>query len=212
MKLYRFEHSNYCHKVQMALDLLGRRYELVEVPYGDRAELLSVSGGLRVPVLVLEGGEVVADSRRICARLVAGEGGERLVPPALAGPIWAYADFCDGALEDVVFRLASPGIRRRLSTVADRALFTLVKERRYGEGCLEAWERDQASLADRAREALAPTLETLQRVPFVFGDAPTLADAALYGQLAMLRIAGGEVRRLGKELVGWMERLPGGGD
>src|SRR5271170_4587905 len=139
MKLYRFNYSNYCRKVEMALDLLGRNHELIEVAYGERSELLKVSGALSVPVLVEDDGTVIADSRRICAHLASGPGGERLVPPALAGLVWAYADFCDGALEDILFRLAAPGIRRRFTSAADRALFTLIKERRYGAGCLDAW-------------------------------------------------------------------------
>ena len=81
-------------------------------------------------------------------------------------------------------------------------------QRRYGEGCLEAWERDQGSLTDRAREALAPTLTTLERSAFVCGAEPTLADAALFGQLAMLRIGGRDPGELGKPLATWLERLP----
>jgi len=208
MKLYRFNYSNYCRKVQMALDLLGRTYELVEVPYSERGELLKVSGALSVPVLVEADGTVIADSRRICAHLAAGPGGERLVPPTLAGPVWAYADFCDGVLEDILFRLAAPGIRRRFTTAADRALFTLIKERRYGAGCLDAWERELPALVVRAREALAPTLTTLERAPFVFGAEPTLADAALHGQLAMVKIGGYDPAELGKGLGEWMARLP----
>jgi glutathione S-transferase len=33
---------------------------------------------------------------------------------------------------------------------------------------------------------LAPTERTLSAQPFLFGEKPTLADAALYGQFAML--------------------------
>jgi glutathione S-transferase len=208
MKLYRFAYSNYCNKVQMALEILGRGYELVDVPYGDRAELLKVSGGLVVPVLIEEDGKVIVDSRRICAHLAAGKDGERLVPRPLSGPVWSYADFCDGALEDLLFRLAAPGIRKQFTSVAERALFTLMKERRYGAGCLDAWERDQAALVGQASEALAPTLTTLDRVPFVFGATPTLADAALYGQLEMVRIGGRDPDDLGKPLGAWLARLP----
>ncbi len=208
MKLYRFPYSNYCGKVQMALEILGRPYELVDVPYGDRAELLRVSGGLTVPVLVEEDGSALVDSHRICAHLASGRDGERLVPAALSGPIWAYADFCDGALEDILFRLAAPGIRKRFTSVAERALFTLMKERRYGSGCLDAWELDQSTLLSRAREALAPTLTTLDHAPFVFGAHPTLADPALNGQLAMLRSGGPDPADLGKPLGAWMARLP----
>src|SRR3974390_2370587 len=106
-KLYQFDYSPYAVKVRCALDLIGRRCQVVEVPYGDRHELLAVTGGaLAIPVFVEDDGQVIQDSRRICAHLVAGPRGDLLVPPRMAGPIWAYADFCDGALEDVLFRLA----------------------------------------------------------------------------------------------------------
>jgi glutathione S-transferase len=190
MKLYRFRYSPYARKVQMLLDLLGASYEVVEVPYSDRNELARLTGGyIYVPVLVDDAGEVVTESRTICERLLAREGGARLVPSPWEGPIWAYTDFTDGPLEDVLFRIASPGMRDRWPAAGDRALYVLVKERKFGAGCIDAWERDRASLVARARTLLAPTLRTLAARPFLFGDAPTLADAALYGQCAMLEEA-----------------------
>ena len=45
MKLYRFEYSCFARKVQMVLDLLGLRYDLVEVPFGDRTELVELTKG-----------------------------------------------------------------------------------------------------------------------------------------------------------------------
>jgi glutathione S-transferase len=207
-KIFRFDYSPYAYKVQCALDLLGRRYDIVEVPYSDRGELLAVTGGsLSIPVFVDDDGKVIQDSRRICAHLAAGPGGELLVPPRLAGPIWAYADFCDGALEDVLFRLAAPGIRRRFATLADRALYTLIKERRYGAGCLDDWEREQDSLLVRGLEILTPTLTTLGLQPFLFGEAPTLADAALYGQCVMVEAGGPGLAALGSSLTAWKKRL-----
>jgi glutathione S-transferase len=207
-KIYRFDYSPYAHKVQCALDLLGRSYQVVEVPYNDRTELLALTGGaLAIPVFVDDDGKVVQDSRRICAHLAAGPGGELLVPPRLAGPVWAYADFCDGPLEDVLFRLASPGIRRRFATLADRALYTLIKERRYGAGCVDDWDRQRAELLRRGQELMVPTLTTLGLQPFLFGEDPTLADAALYGQFMMVEIGGQDLAAFGPTLTSWKKRL-----
>jgi glutathione S-transferase len=187
MKLYRLHYSPYARKVQMVLDLLGVRYELREVDYCDREELARVTGGyVYVPVLVEDDGAVITESRVICQRLLGTERGRRLVPAPWEGPIWAYADFADGPLEDVLFRIASPAVRDTWPTAFARALYVLVKERKFGAGCVEAWERDRGALIARARDLLAPTLSTLSARPFLFGDQPTLADAALYGQCAML--------------------------
>jgi glutathione S-transferase len=187
MKLYRFRYSPYARKVQMVLDLLGARYDLIEVPYSDRNEIARVTGGyVYVPVLVDDSGRVVIESRDICQHLLAGAEGERLVPPPWQGPIWAYADFVDGPLEDVLFRIASPAVRDRWPNPGDRALYVLVKERKFGAGCVDAWQRDRDALVQKARKLLAPTLVTLASRKFLFGDAPTLADAALYGVCKML--------------------------
>jgi glutathione S-transferase len=209
MKLYRFEYSCYARKAQMVLDLLGLRYDVVEVPFGDRTELVALTNGyVQVPVLVDDAGKVTVDSRAICTELLRGEPGERLVPSPWQGPVWAYADWVDGPLEDVAFRIASPGIRRRFARPADAALFVFIKERKFGRGCVDEWERTAGELIARARAMLAPTVQTLGQQRFIFGVRPTLADAALYGQCAMLRCADAALpAALAPALGEWMTRV-----
>ena len=187
MKLYRFRYSPFARKIQMLLELAGRPHQVLEVPYTDRSELARLTGGyIYVPVLVDDEGRVLVESRAIAEHLLTGEAARRLTPEPLEGPIWAYADFCDGPLEDILFRIASAPIRDAWQDPGERALYTLIKERKFGAGCVEQWAASREQLLARARQLLAPTLRTLQRVPFLFGDHPTLADAALYGNLAML--------------------------
>ncbi|MGE5721826.1 MAG: glutathione S-transferase family protein [Sphingomonadales bacterium] len=209
MKLYRFQYSCYARKVQMLLDLVGASYAVVEVPFSDRSELAALTGGyIQVPVLVDEAGKVIVDSRSICQRLLQGTRGAALVPAPWQGPIWAYADWCDGPLEDVCFRLASPGIRARMERPVDRALFTFIKERKFGRGCVDEWERSIPALLDRTVELLGPTVETLHQQPFIFGASPTLADAALYGQCWMMRWASAAfLPAFGEAIPLWMNRL-----
>jgi glutathione S-transferase len=92
-----------------------------------------------------------------------------------------------------LFRLGPPAVRDAWPTSWERALYTLVKERRYGAGAIESWEADRGGLLLRGRALLAPTARTLERRPFLFGDAPTLADLALYGQYMMLEEADPEL-------------------
>jgi glutathione S-transferase len=190
MKLYRFRYSPYARKVQMLLDLMGAAHEIVEVSYTDRDELAALTGGyIHVPVLVTDDGKPIVESRAICEHLVASRAGARFVPSPFEGPIWAYHDFVDGPLEDPMFKIGSPAVRDAWPTPGARALYVLIKERKYGAGCVDAWERDRASLIAKARHLLAPTLKTLSVRKFLFGDAPTLADASLYGLCAMLEAA-----------------------
>jgi glutathione S-transferase len=209
MKLFRFDYSPYARKVQMLLDLLGHRPQLIDVPYGDRTELATLTGGyIYVPVLVEDDGNVITESRRICERLLRGEAGRALVPSPLDGPIWAYSDWCDGLLEDVIFRIGSPWVRDRWASVSDRALYVLVKERKFGAGCVDAWARDQDQLIERANAMLEPTARTLALQPFIFGAAPTLADAALYGEFAMLiTVKPALIERFAPAFAAWIRRM-----
>jgi glutathione S-transferase len=196
MKLYRFRYSPYARKVQMLLELAELPHEVVEVRYGEREELAQLTGGyIHVPVLVLDDGEVVTESRRICERLVARSEARHLVPPSLRAAVWAFHDFIDGPVEDVLFRIASPAVREKWPTAWERALYTLIKERKFGAGCVDAWAAGRAQLIDRAKSVLEPARQTLAEQPFVFGDALTLADAALYGQWAMLEAESPELLR-----------------
>jgi glutathione S-transferase len=209
MKLYRLRYSPYARKVQILLDLLPAKYEIIEVPYGRREELASLTGGyIQVPVLVDDAGAVTVESRAICEKLLAGSAGKRLVPAPFEGPIWAYADFADNTLEDVLFRLASPAIRDAWTNPFERALYVFVKERKFGAGCVDAWKRDAETLLGRARHLLAPTLATLEQRPFLFGDAPTLADAALYGECLMMEEGNKELlAQLSPALAPYLRRM-----
>jgi glutathione S-transferase len=208
IKLYRFDYSPFVRKVEIALDLIGAEYEAIDVPYGDRTELAELTGGyIQVPVLVADG-EVITDSSSICRWLVSREQGRWLVPPDLAGAVWAFADWCDGPLEDVMFRIATPAISRRFPRLADRAMFIFIKERKYGAGCVAQWEREHDALIGKAAALLGPTLQTLGKRAFVFGDDPTLGDAALYGQFMMLQVADpGLPSRVSKAIGPWMRKL-----
>jgi glutathione S-transferase len=209
MKLYRFRYSPYARKVQMLLDLMPVRYELVEVPFGQRDELARITGGyIQVPVLVDDDGAVTVDSRAICEKLLALPAAKQLLPSPLEGPIWAYADFADNTLEDVMFRIASPAVRDAWESPFERALYVFVKERKFGTGCVDAWLRDRENLFARARRLLAPTLATLEQRPFLFGDLPTLADAALYGECVMIEEGRPELlQRLAPALPAYSRRL-----
>jgi len=75
--------------------------------------------------------------------------------------------------------------------------FTLVKERKYGSGCLDQWRADHDGISAEARALLAPV-------------AQTLADAALYSQLSILVWTDpARPRRLTGPLAGWFDRIEG---
>lgn len=211
MKLYRFRHSPYARKVQTLLDLLRHDYQTIDVQYGERNELATLTGGyVYVPVLVTNDDKVLVESRDICQFLLADEQAAWLVPSPLEGPIWAYADFIDGPVEDLLFRVGSPDTRKQWPSASDRALYTMNKERKFGAGCIEQWLRERDGLLTRARKLLGPSFSTLSKQRFLFGDRPSLADAALHGQSLMLEEANPElVGRVSPALAEHAQRMTG---
>lgn len=67
--LYRAPWSTNVQRVTMALAHKGLEFEEVVISYDDRSPVEAVSGQPLVPVVVFDGGEVVADSMAIVARL-----------------------------------------------------------------------------------------------------------------------------------------------
>jgi glutathione S-transferase len=213
MRLHRLDYSCYARFVQATLELVKVPFELVDVRYGDREELAKLTGGyIQVPVLELDDGTPIVDSRRIALHLArTDERVARLVPDADAALVWAYVDFANGPVEDAAFRLASPGIARRFESAFERALFVFSKERKFGAGCVDAWERDADALFEQLAAVLEPTARTLAHRPFLLGREPTLADLALLSQLLMLDLgAPDRVAQLVLRfdvLRAWRERL-----
>lgn len=210
MRLHRFAYSCYARFAQATIELAGASCAIVEVPFGDRDELARLTGGyIQVPVVELDDGTVVTDSRRIVETLCRSDARfAPLVPTADAAAIWAYVDWAGGQLEDVAFRIACPGIAPRFPRPFERALFVFIKERKYGTGCVDAWRKDFEQLAARMQELLAPSAATLASRPFLFGDAPTIADAALYGQIVMMEFGKPDfVATLPPALLAWRMRL-----
>src|SRR5260370_8087591 len=106
LRLYQFITSPFCAKVRKILDYKGLDYEVVEVDYLERKELLLASGQLIVPVLTFEDGETIADSDRISMLLEDRYPELTIFPSEWRGVHLGLARYFDTELEDALFRLA----------------------------------------------------------------------------------------------------------
>ncbi len=212
MRLHQFDYSPFAAKVRKCLELKGLAFEVVNVPYADRRALVALTGGtMQIPVME-DGGRVMDESARITAYL-----DERYPPSLREDPLAVVIEgWADNVLEDMAFRLAAPGIHDRMADMEGRAdapaLFRLIKERKFGPGCLGAWRAAERSLADRVLALLRPLGELIAERPFLLGSDPSLADAAVYGQLFMLELAlPGFVKREVPAMSGWYRRIADAG-
>ena len=193
MLLYDSPVSGNCYKVRLLLAHLGIRYERRTMDVVDRSNRADVLGelnpSLRVPTLVLDDGRALGESGAILWYF--GEG-TPFVPddPFERAQVlqWMFFEQYDHepALAVVRFWLAYSG---RPEAFADR----LDERRAAGYRALDALETHLAG-----RE-------------FLVGDAPTLADIALYGYTHVADEGGFDLGRY-PAIRAWLERvaaLPG---
>src|SRR5215469_16385501 len=108
MRLYQFATSPFCAKVRKILDFKGIDYEVIDVDYVERKELVMVSGQMMVPALTLETGETLVDSERIALMVEEHDPEPTIFPHAWRGVHLALARYFDTELEDALFRAAIP--------------------------------------------------------------------------------------------------------
>jgi glutathione S-transferase len=203
MKLYQFAYSPYAAKVRKVLELKRLAYELIEVPYLDRQEVVRLTNQVVLPILV-DGDRAIADSPAITAYL-----DDQYAPNLRSGVAATIESWADSSLEDVAFRIASPAVEPKIAELNGgrddaRAMYRFVKERKFGVGCIDAWARDKTQLTAKLRAFVA----SLAPSPYLLGDSPSLADAAVWGNFHMLEWAmPGWVTREVPHLAEWYQRV-----
>jgi glutathione S-transferase len=190
-KLYQFLGSPFCAKVRKLLAFKGVEFEVIEVDYLERKELLIASGQLTVPAVTLDNGETIVDSARIAMRLEELYSEPTIFPSGWRGMHVALADYIDNHLEESVYPLAlADELAYYSKQGADRgALWHFIRERKFGRGFVDRTIADHKANWERFRRALAPFEEQLGNAPFLTGRIG-LADFALYGQLYYLAFTG----------------------
>lgn len=192
-RLFQFLTSPFCAKVRKILDYKGVDYEIIEVDYLERKELLTASGQIMVPALTLTSGETVVDSDRIAMRLEETYPEPTIFPPGLRGLHLVLARYIDSAVEDALFRFAVPDeleYFRRLGAERE-AMWRLIRERKYGEGFVDRMSREREANWKIAAAILGPFEDLLKAGVGAFLTSRIgFADFSLYGQLFLLSLSG----------------------
>jgi glutathione S-transferase len=189
MHLYQFATSPFCAKIRKLLDYKGIDYELIEVDYVERKELVIASGQAMVPAVTLDHGEILVESENIAIALEQRYPEPTIFPAGWRGIHLALARYFDTELEDKLFRAAVPYelAHYRRQGAEHEALWRLIRERKYGSGFVERMLREHSANVERALQSLAPLEDSLADRAFLLGRIG-YADFALYGQLGYLRL------------------------
>jgi glutathione S-transferase len=190
LRLYQFATSPFCAKVRKILDYKGLDYEIIEVDYLERKELLTASGQLMVPALTMPSGVTIVDSSAIAIALEEHHPEPTIFPTGWRGVHLGLARYFDSELEDALFRAVLPFELRHFARQGrdHEAFYRLLRERKYGIGFCAQMVRDHHENRARAFQMLAPLDDAFAERAFLFGRIG-YADFALYGQLTLLSLS-----------------------
>jgi len=211
--VYQFEHSPYCIPVTRALSALGVPHEVRNISNANRREVIEVTGGAyyQVPVLV-HGGRVVFESSPgstdVAHYVDRSFAGGRLFPAECEGLQRILMPYIEDTVESVTFRLSDPPYLRDTVDIVEKTMIRRHKERKFGVGCVEAWERDRERLTAEASALLEPFDLMLRNKPFLLGEAPVFSDFALFGILGNLTYRGyNRLPPAQEALAAWNEKM-----
>jgi glutathione S-transferase len=219
--LYDLTDSPFCAKARMCLQLKGVSYRRVTLTAAKLRELRQLNPLGKVPVLV-DRGRPIADSSAIARHLEI----EHPEPPLFPGDpaARAYAslieDWADESLYLIVgaFKWLDPGNRTTaldrtaselggglprpvVGWLASRRIARSYRALGYGAGSVSHFE-------ERMREALGWLAELVSGRAFLLGRSLTIADVAVYAQLAWMRnYAQGALVAEQSAVVEWMAHL-----
>jgi glutathione S-transferase len=177
--------SPFCWRAKMALAHKGLEVETVPWRLTEKDKLPQPNAG-RVPVIV-DDGHVVHDSAAIADYLET-----RYTDRASlfdAGSARALTRFVqhwtDAVLHPGIVRFVVLDIWRHLGP-EDQAYFRQTREERFGAS-LEAVVADRTARLGAFRESLMPLRYTVERQPFLAGEAPAYADYIVFGAFQWAR-------------------------
>lgn len=195
LAIYQLEHSPYCIPITRALDALGVPFEARNIANPDRSEIIRLTNGAyyQVPLLVHDGTAIYesgGDSLDIARYVDRTFASGRLFPAEFEGLQRVIVPHIEGEIEGTTFKLIDPFYMRSIEDLVDRTLTRRHKERKFGAGCLDRWERERPALLVEAERLLAPFDLMLEQNPFLLGQRPVYADFALFGILGNMTYKG----------------------
>lgn len=186
IELIQFPWSPFCIVQRRLLEFSGARFKITNIPTGDRSLVWRLTKQRYYKVPIVRNGKTVifemGDESQVIAKYLDSKLGLGLFPWELEGVqsiLWRYIE---GEIEAVGFKL-NDIYWREFVPAADQLPFLRHKERKFGPGCLAAWQADQKALLALLEHRLLPFEEMLLFRPFLLDARPRFVDFDLYGML-----------------------------
>lgn len=201
--LYDLPLSHYCVKVKRLLAYKGIPYETEHAPYHDRQDLLAVSGQDYVPYLLWEDEGVTWP--RIPDFLEAKRPDPTIYPDGSRNVARMLESWAHAVVEEAAWRCVVYDAVRTFEDPRERWVFEEIQTR--GRGPLEVMALRKPEFLKDLVATLQPAEARLHEAPYLLGEAPSLADFALYGALHPLPYTGNAIPHALPHLRAWFERV-----
>ena len=188
IRLYQYLYSPFCIPIELLLRHSGIPYEIVDLNVGDPRPVIQLTEGKYYQVPVLEdlfnhqviydkspSGDDVPKYIESLAPLM------RLFPPEVEGTHRIYLHYIENECESHGFKVCDAYCDKWLKNDMERGLHRRHKERKFGQGCLEEWARNDVKLIEAFHNSIQPFEQVLADRPFLTGERPIYADYALCG-------------------------------
>jgi glutathione S-transferase len=193
IELIQFPWSPYCIVQRRILEYSGARFEITNIPNGDRSLVWRLTRKRYYGVPIVRDGKAVIfevnDDSQVIAKYLDTKLGLGLFPWELEGVqsiLWRHIE---NEIEGVCFKL-NDIYWREVVPPADQLAFLRHKERKFGRGCLDQWRGQQKELLALLKARLVPFEEMLITRPFLLDKRPRFADFDLYGMLSNFLYSG----------------------
>lgn len=197
--------SHWCISAEKMLRLKGVPYTSVEAPYNDRTELLRISGQDYIPYLETGDGKGVTWDR-IPDFLEERHPNPTLFPDGTRARARLVEDWAHQVVEEAVWKYVCADAPKVVPEAnGERWTFVEMQERKRGP--LEVMALRKPEFHADVRRVVALAEDLLGDKPYLFGDAPSLADLALYGSLAPLWVTGNALPAEAKRMHAWKTRV-----
>lgn len=201
--LYDLELSHFCVKAKRILDYKGIAYETERAPYHDRQDLLAVSGQDYVPYLLWEDKGVTWD--KIPDFLEEMKPEPTIYPDGSRNVARMLESWAHNVVEEAVWKYVVSDAGKTFEDPRERWVFEEIQTR--SRGPLDAYALRKQEFLKGLVSTLQPVEDRLGESTYVLGDAPSLADFALYGALHPLPFTGNGIPTALPKVREWHQRV-----
>ncbi len=203
LTLFQEAYSHWCVKVRKILNYKGLKYEIKNVGYHDKRELIRATGQDYVPAIVNDGQIITYPDipdylEKLASSPTIYPNGTRALCKALEN--WAHS-----RLEEVVWRYCVVDFPKTFADDLERWVFVEMQELKRGP--LELMEVRRPVLKADMEAHLQIVEDVLADHRFMLGDRLSLADFAVFGAISPLTYSRNKLPEKFADLQAWFNSI-----